>query len=198
MKKIIAIILSAAILLMAGCSSAKEPITTVPVNSETTTVGDIAGTIEGDRYISHAGGVAFKLTGDFTADWPDTDKRNILMKDYTGLDISGPWFVWDKRASFKVDYVLDEHLKEDATKEHTLEEWNKSVKYPVKSVEYIEDYKIDGKSCFAIKMVIDKDGYDVSSLQVYRIQDNGLLVLFTISAGSFKEIDKIVKNIQLA
>ena len=57
MKKILAIIMSAAILLIAGCSSAHEPITTIPVNSETT-VGDIAGTIEGDRYISHAGGVA--------------------------------------------------------------------------------------------------------------------------------------------
>lgn len=197
MKKLLAIIMSAAILLIAGCSSAHEPITTIPVNSETT-VGDIAGTIEGDRYISHAGGVGFKLTGDYTVEWPDADKRNIVMSDYTGVDISGPWFVWGNTASMKIDYVLDEHLKEDATKEHTLEEWNKSMKYPAKSVEYIEDYKIDGKSCFALKMVLDKNGYDVSSLQIYFFQDNGLLVLFTITAGSFKEIDKVVKNLQIA
>ena len=198
MKKIIAIILSTAILLLAGCSSAHEPITTVPVNNETTTVGDIAGTIEGDRYISHAGGVGFKLTGDYTVEWPDTDKRDVLMKDYTGVDISGPWFVWGNTASLKIDYVRDEQLKADATKEHTLEEWNKSMKYPAKSIEYIEDYKIDGKSCFALKMVLDRNGYDVSSLQIYFIQDNGLLVLFTIPAGSFKEIDKVVKNLQIA
>ena len=198
MKKIIAIILSAVILLMAGCSSAHEPITTVPINNESTTVGDIAGTIEGDRYISHAGGVGFKLTGDYTVEWPDADKRNIVMSDYTGVDISGPWFVWGNTASLKIDYVLDEHLKADATKEHTLEEWNKSMKYPAKSIEYIEDYKIDGKSCFALKMVLDKNGYEVSSLQIYFFQDNGLLVLFTITAGSFKEIDKVVKNLQIA
>ena len=89
-------------------------------------------------------------------------------------------------------------MKADATKEHTLEEWNKSMKYPAKSIEYIEDYKIDGKSCFALKMVLDKNGYDVSSLQIYFFQDNGLLVLFTITAGSFKEIDKVVKNLQIA
>ena len=134
MKKLLAIILSAAILLMAGCSSAHEPITTIPVNSETT-VGDIAGTIEGDRYISHAGGVGFKLTGDYTVEWPDADKRNIVMSDYTGVDISGPWFVWGNTASMKIDYVLDEQLKADATKEHTIEEWNKRMKYPAKSIE---------------------------------------------------------------
>ena len=198
MKKIITVILSTAILLMAGCSSSHETITTVPFSSETTTVGDIAGTIEGDRYISHAGGVGFKLTGDYTVEWPDADKRNIVMSDYTGVDISGPWFVWGNTASLKIDYVLDEQLKADATKEHTLEEWNKSMKYPAKSIEYIEDYKIDGKSCFALKMVLDKNGYDVSSLQIYFFQDNGLLVLFTITAGSFKEIDKVVKNLQIA
>ena len=197
MKKLLAIIMSAAILLMAGRSSAHEPITTIPVNSETT-VGDIAGTIEGDRYISHAGGVGFKLTGDYTVEWPDADKRDIVMSDYTGVDISGPWFVWGNTASLKIDYVLDEHLKEDATKEHTLEEWNKSMKYPAKSIEYIEDYKIDGKSCFALKMVLDKNGYDVSTLQIYFFQDNGVLILITITAASFKEADKIAKNIQLA
>ena len=46
--------------------------------------------------------------------------------------------------------------------------------------------------------LIDKNGYDISSLQIYYFQDNGLLVLITVSAGSFKEIDKITKNIQLA
>ena len=197
MKKIIAVILSTAILLIAGCSSTHEPITTIPVNSETT-VGDIAGTIEGDRYISHAGGVGFKLTGDYTVEWPDADKRNIVMSDYTGVDISGPWFVWGNTASMKIDYVLDEQMKEDATKKHTLEEWNKTINYPIKSIEYIDEYKIDGKSCFALKMEIDKNGYDISSLQIYYFQDNGLLVLITVSAGSFKEIDKITKNIQLA
>ena len=197
MKKIIAVILSTAILLIAGCSSTHEPITTIPVNSETT-VGDIAGTIEGDRYVSHAGGVVFKLTGDYTIEWPDADKRDQLMNDYTGIEILGPWFVWGNTASMKIDYVLDEQMKEDATKKHTLEEWNKTINYPIKSIEYIDEYKIDGKSCFALKMEIDKNGYDISSLQIYYFQDNGLLVLITVSAGSFKEIDKITKNIQLA
>ncbi len=197
MKKLLAVIMSAAILLIAGCSSTHEPITTIPVNSETT-IGDIAGTIEGDRYVSYAGGVVFKLTGDYTIDWPDADKRDVLMKDYTGVDISGPWFVWGNTASMKIDYVLDEHMKEDATKKHTLEEWNKTINYPIKSIEYIDEYKMDGKSCFALKMEIDKNGYDISSLQIYYFQDNGLLVLITVSAGSFKEIDKITKNIQLA
>ena len=198
MKKILAVIMSAAILLISSCSSAHEPITTVPLDPESTTVGDIAGTIEGDRYISHAGGVGFKLTGDYTVEWPDADKRNIIMSDYTGVDISGPWFVWGNTASLKIDYVLDEQLKSDATKEHTLEEWNKSMKYPAKSIEYIEDYKIDGKSCFALKMVLDKNGYDVSSLQIYFFQDNGLLVLITITAGSFKDVNKVAKNLQAA
>ena len=197
MKKIIAVILSTAILLIAGCSSTHEPITTIQVNSETT-VGDIAGTIEGDRYVSHAGGVVFKLTGDYTIEWPDADKRDQLMNDYTGIEILGPWFVWGNTASMKIDYVLDEQMKEDATKKHTLEEWNKTINYPIKSIEYIDEYKIDGKSCFALKMEIDKNGYDISSLQIYYFQDNGLLVLITVSAGSFKEIDKITKNIQLA
>lgn len=197
MKKIIAVILSTAILLIAGCSSTHEPITTIPVNSETT-VGDIAGTIEGDRYVSHAGGVVFKLTGDYTIEWPDADKRDQLMNNYTGIEILGPWFMWGNTASMKIDYVLDEHMKEDATKKHTLEEWNKTINYPIKSIEYIDEYKIDGKSCFALKMEIDKNGYDISSLQIYYFQDNGLLVLITVSAGSFKEIDKITKNIQLA
>lgn len=197
MKKLLAIIMSATILLIAGCSSTHEPITTIPVNSETT-VGDIAGTIEGDRYVSHAGGVVFKLTGDYTINWPDADKRDQLMNDYTGIEILGPWFVWGNTASMKIDYVLDEHMKEDATKKQTLEEWNKTINYPIKSIEYIDEYKIDGKSCFALKMEIDKNGYDISSLQIYYFQDNGLLVLITVSAGSFKEIDKITKNIQLA
>ena len=197
MKKLLAIIMSAAILLIAGCSSTHEPITTIPVNSETT-VGDIAGTIEGDRYVSHAGGVVFKLTGDYTIEWPDADKRDQLMNDYTGIEILGPWFMWGNTASMKIDYVLDEQMKEDATKKHTLEEWNKTINYLIKSIEYIDEYKIDGKSCFALKMEIDKNGYDISSLQIYYFQDNGLLVLITVSAGSFKEIDKITKNIQLA
>lgn len=197
MKKIIAVVLSAVILLIAGCSSAHEPITTIPVNSETT-VGDIAGTIEGDRYVSYAGGVVFKLTGDYTIDWPDADKRDQLMNDYTGIEILGPAIVWGNRASMKIDYVLDEQMKEDATKKHTLEEWNKTINYPIKSIEYIDEYKMDGKSCFALKMEIDKNGYDISSLQIYYFQDNGLLVLITVSAGSFKEIEKITKNIQLA
>lgn len=197
MKKILAIIMSAAILLIAGCSSTHEPITTIPVNSETT-VGDIAGTIEGERYVSHAGGVVFKLTGDYTINWPDADKRDQLMNDYTGIEILGPWFVWGNTASMKIDYVLDEQMKEDATKKHTLEEWNKTINHPIKSIEYIDEYKMDGKSCFALKMEIDKNGYDISSLQIYYFQDNGLLVLITVSAGSFKEIDKITKNIQLA
>ncbi|MBR2598551.1 MAG: hypothetical protein IKE09_08405 [Clostridiales bacterium] len=197
MKKLLAIIMSATILLIAGCSSTHEPITTIPVNSETT-VGDIAGTIEGDRYVSHAGGVVFKLTGDYTINWPDADKRDQLMNDYTGIEILGPWFVWGNTASMKIDYVLDEHMKEDATKKQTLEEWNKTINYPIESIEYIDEYKIDGKSCFALKMEIDKNGYDISSLQIYYFQDNGLLVLITVSAGSFKEIDKITKNIQLA
>ena len=63
MKKFLSIIMSAAILLIAGCSSVQEPVTTVPLDPETITVGDVAGTIEDDRYISHVGGVAFKLTG---------------------------------------------------------------------------------------------------------------------------------------
>ena len=198
MKKIISIIVSATILLMSGCSSVHEPVTTIPLYTETTTVGDVVGTIEGDRYISHAGGIAYKLTGDYRAEWFDTDKRNILMNDYTGIDIAGPCFVWEKRATLKIDYVLDEQLKEDATKEHTLEEWNKTIKYPAKSIKYVKDYKMDGKSCFAIKTVLDRDGYDVSTLQIYYFQDNGLLVLITITARSFKEIDKIVKNLQVA
>ena len=197
MKKLLAIIMSAAILLIAGCSSAHEPITTIPVNSETT-VGDIAGTIEGDRYISHAGGIAYKLTGDYTAEWVDTDKRNILMNDYTGIDLAGPFFVWDNRGTLAFSYILDEQLKDDTKREHTLEEWNSSSKYPVKSIEYTDDYKIDGKSGSALKMVIDKNGYDVSTLQIYFFQDNGVLILITITAASFKEADKIAKNIQLA
>lgn len=197
MKKLLAIIMSAAILLIAGCSSTHEPITTIPVNSETT-IGDIAGTIEGDRYVSYAGGVVFKLTGDYTVEWPDADKRDQLMNDYTGKEILGPALVWGNQASMRIDYVLDEQMKEDATKKHTLEEWDKTINYPIKNIEYIDEYKMDGKSCFALKMEIDKNGYDISSLQIYYFQDNGLLVLITVSAGSFKEIDKITKNIQLA
>ena len=198
MKKFLSIIMSAAILLISGCSSVKEPVTTVPLDPETITVGDVAGTIEGDRYISHVGGIAYKLTGKYTAEWFDTDKRSILMCDYTDIDIGGPCFVWDRKATVKIDYVLDERLKADALKEHTLEEWNSTSKYPIKSIEYVKDYKIDGESCFAIKSVVDKNGYDVSALQIYFFQDNGLLVLITITAGSFKETDKIAKNIQLA
>ena len=77
MKKFLSIIMSAAILLIAGCSSVQEPVTTVPLDPETITVGDVAGTIEGDRYISHVGGVAYKLTGSYKAEWPDSDKRSI-------------------------------------------------------------------------------------------------------------------------
>ena len=198
MKKIICTIMSAAILFMSGCSSAHEPVTTIPLYADTTTVGDVAGTIEGDRYISHAGGIAYKLTGDYTAEWVDTDKRDILMNDYTGIDLAGPFFVWDNRGTLTFSYILDEQLQEDAKREHTLEEWNSSSKYPVKSIEYTDDYKIDGKSGSALKMVIDKNGYDVSTLQIYFFQDNGVLILITITAASFKEADKIAKNIQLA
>ncbi len=198
MKKIISIIISAAILLMSGCSSVREPVTTIPLYAESTTVGDVAGTIEGYRYISHAGGIAYKLTGDYTVEWFDTDNRDILMNDYSGIDIGGPCFVWDGRATLKIDFVLDEHLKEDATKKHTLEEWNQSVNYTIKSIEYVDDYKVDGRSCFAIKTVLDKNGYDVSALQIYFFQDNGLLVLFTITAVNFKEADKVAKNLQVA
>ena len=198
MKKILAVIMSAAILLISSCSSAHEPITTVPLDPESTTVGDVAGTIEGDRYISHVGGVAYKLTGNYTADWPDTEKRSILMCDYTGIDIEGPLFIWDNKATIKIDYVLDEHLKEDATKEHTLEEWNKSTKYNVTSIEYIEDYKISGKSCRALKTVMENNGTEASALQIYFFQDNGLLVLITITAGSFKDVNKVAKNLQAA
>ena len=198
MKKVLSIIISAAILLVSGCSSAHEPVTTIPLYADTTTVGDVAGTIEGDRYISHAGGIAYKLTGDYTVEWVDTDKRDILMNDYTGIDLAGPFFVWDNRGTLTFSYIFDEQLKDDAKREHTLEEWNKSMKYPAKSIEYIEDYKIDGKSGSALKMVIDKNGYDVSTLQIYFFQDNGVLILITITATSFKEADKIAKNIQLA
>ena len=197
MKRIIAIILSAAVMLMAGCSSVQEPVTTVPLDPETITVGDVAGTIEGDRYISHVGGVAFKLSGKYSAEWPDSDKRNILMCDYTDIDIDGPWFVWEKKASIKIDYVLDEHLKADAMKEHTLEEWNSTSKYPIKSMEYL-DFTVSGKTCRGIKSVLDNNGRDVATLQLYFFQDNGLLVLFTITGINDKEVDKIVKNIQFA
>ena len=96
MKKFIAIILSVAVLLMAGCSSVQEPVTTVPFDPQTITVGDVAGTIEGDRYISHVGGVAYKLTGKYTAEWPESEERSILMCDYTDIDVDGPYFVWEK------------------------------------------------------------------------------------------------------
>ena len=197
MKKFLSIIMSAAILLIAGCSSVQEPVTTVPLDPETITVGDVAGTIEDDRYISHVGGVAFKLTGSYKAEWPDSDKRSILMCDYSDIDIDGPLFVWDKKASIKIDYVLDERLKADALKEHTLEEWNSSSKYPVKSIEYL-DYKIGDKTCRALKSVLDNNGRDIATLQIYFFQDNGLMVLFTITGIDYKEVDKIVKNIQLA
>ena len=154
MKKFIAIILSVAVLLMAGCSSVQEPVTTVPFDPQTITVGDVAGTIEGDRYISHVGGVAYKLTGKYTAEWPESEERSILMCDYTDIDVDGPYFVWEKKASIKIDYVLDEHLKADALNEHTLEEWNSTSKYHVKSIEY-PDCKIGGKTCRGLKTVLE-------------------------------------------
>ncbi len=197
MKKIIAIIMTAAVLLLAGCSSVQEPVTTVPFDPETITVGDVAGTIEGDRYISHVGGVAYKLTGKYTAEWPESEKRSILMCDYTDIDVDGPWFVWEKKASLKIDYVLDERLQADALKEHTLEEWNRTSKYPVKSIEYL-DYKIGDKNCRGLKTVLDNNGRDISTLQLYFFQDNGLMVLFTITGINDKEVDKIVKNIHVA
>ena len=197
MKKSIAIILSVAVLLMAGCSSVQEPVTTVPFDPETITVGDVAGTIEGDRYISHVGGVAYKLTGKYTAEWPESEERSILMCDYTDIDVDGPYFVWEKKASIKIDYVLDEHLKADALKEHTLEEWNSTSKYLVKSIEYL-DCKIGNKTCRGLKTVLDNNGRDISTLQIYFFQDNGLMVLFTITGINDKEVDKIVKNIQVA
>lgn len=197
MKKFIAIILSAAVLLMAGCSSVQEPVTTVPFDPKTITVGDVAGTIEGDRYISHVGGVAYKLTGKYTAEWPESEKRSILMCDYTDIDVDGPWFVWEKKASLKIDYVLDERLQADALKEHTLEEWNRTSKYPVKSIEYL-DCKIGDKTSRGLKTVLDNNGRDISTLQLYFFQDNGLMVLFTITGINDKEVDKIVKNIQVA
>lgn len=119
------------------------------------------------------------------------------MCDYTDIDVDGPYFVWEKKASIKIDYVLDEHLKADALKEHTLEEWNSTSKYPVKSIEY-PDCKIGGKTCRGLKTVLDNNGRDVSTLQLYFFRDNGLMVLFTITGINDKEVDKIVKNIQVA
>ena len=76
------------------------------------------------------------------------------MCDYTDIDVDGPYFVWEKKASIKIDYVLDEHLKADALKEHTLEEWNSTSKYPVKSIEY-PDCKIGDKTCRGLKTVLE-------------------------------------------
>ena len=197
MKKIIAIIMSLAILLIAGCSSASEPITTVPLDPETTTVGDVAGTVEGDRYISHVGGVAFKLTGDFTVEWPDSDKRSTVFGDYTGIDICGPVIIWNNKSSMNIAYVLDEKLKEDALKEYTLEERNSHSKYNVKSAEFI-DYKIDGKTYPALKSVLENNGKEAATLQIYVFQDNGMLVLISISAKNYSEVDKITKNLRFA
>ena len=197
MKKLIGIILSAAILLMSGCSSASEPVTTVPLDPEVTTVGDVAGTIEGDRYISHVGGIAYKLTGDFTVDWPDSDKRSIVFGDYTGIDISGPLIIWKNKSSMNITFVLDEKLKEDALKEYTLEERNSRSKYNVKSAEFV-DYKIDGKTYPALKSVLENNGMEASTLQLYIYQDNGIMVLISISAKNYSEVDKITKNLQFA
>ena len=197
MKKLIGIILSAAILIMSGCSSASEPVTTVPLDPEVTTVGDVAGTIEGDRYISHVGGIAYKLTGDFTVDWPDSDKRSIVFGDYTGIDISGPVIIWNNKSSMNIAYVLDEKLKADALKEYTLEERNSCSKYNVKSAEFI-DYKIDGKTYPALKSVLENNGKEAATLQIYVSLDNGIMVLISISAKNYSEVDKITKNIQFA
>ncbi|MBR3247697.1 MAG: hypothetical protein IKG03_04810 [Clostridiales bacterium] len=197
MKKILVIILSVAILLISGCSSASEPITTVPLDPETTTVGDVAGTVEGDRYISHVGGIAYKLNGDYTVDWPDSDKRNILMCDYTGIDICGPVLIWSNKSSMNIAYVLDEKLKADAMNEYTLEQMNSRSKYNVKSAEYV-DYKIGDRSYHALKSVLENNGKEASALQIYAFQDNGMLILISISGRSFRDVDKIAKNLQFA
>jgi len=197
MKKILVIVLTVAILLISGCSSASEPITTVPLDPETTTVGDVAGTVEGDRYISHVGGIAYKLNGDYTVDWPDSDKRNILMCDYIGIDISGPVFIWSNKSSMNIAYVLDEKLKADAMNEYTLEQMNSRFKYNVKSAEYV-DYKIGDRSYHALKTVLENNGKEASALQIYAFQDNGMLILISISGSSFRDVDKIAKNLQFA
>lgn len=197
MKKILAIILSAAFLLMAGCGSASEPVTTVPLDPETTTAGDVAGTVEGDRYISHVCGVAYKLTGNYTVEWPDSDKRSILMRDYNGIDINGPVIIWSNRSSMNIAYVLDEKLQADALKEYTLEERNSRSKYNVKSAEFVE-YKIDGKTYPALKSVLENNGKEAATLQIYVSLDNGIMVLISISAKNYREVDKITKNIQFA
>ena len=197
MKKSLAIILAAAMLFIAGCGSSSKPLTTVPIDKETTTVGDIAGTIEGSRYISHVGGIAFDLTGDYKIDWPNADKRNELFDDYHEIEITGPVITWNNKCSMNVTYVLDEKLKEDALVKHTREEWDSRTVYTVKNIEYI-DYKIGDKSYFAIKSLIEYNGKEATALQIYAFQDNGLLVLITITALKYKDAEKIANSLQFA
>lgn len=194
MKKI----MSVAILFVSGCSSASEPVTTIPFDRQTPTVGEVAGTVEGDRYISHVCGIAYKLNGDFTVDWPDTDKRSIALGDYTDKTINGPVIVWKSTDSLSLNFILDNGLKEEDLNDQMREQMNSQSKYKVKSSEFV-DYKIGDRSFRALKSVlVNKYNQEVSTLQIYVFNDNGIVTLITIAGENYGNVDKIARSLQFA
>lgn len=193
MKKLLCIIMSISILLMAGCSSPSEPVTTVPFDYETTTAGDLMGTVEGGRYISHAAGVAYNFSGEYDITWPDTSNKDMTLSEYPDSKISGPVIVWDNRENIIINYIINDAIKKEELNEETLAQMDSQSKYDIISSEIV-DYKIGDNTYPAIKTQTD----DVVALQIYVFKDNGLLILITIGAKSFHSADNIAKNIQLA
>lgn len=193
MKKLLCIIMSISILLMAGCSSQSEPVTTVPFDYETTTAGDLMGTVEGGRYISHAAGVAYNFSGEYDITWPDTSNKDMTLSEYPDSKISGPVIVWDNRENIIINYIINDAIKKEELNEETLAQMDSQSKYDIISSEIV-DYKIGDNTYPAIKTQTD----DVVALQIYVFKDNGLLILITIGAKSFHSADNIAKNIQLA
>ena len=193
MKKLLCIIMSISILLMAGCSSPSEPVTTVPFDYETTTAGDLMGTVEGGRYISHAAGVAYNFSGEYDITWPDTSNKDMTLSEYPDSKISGPVIVWDNRENIIINYIINDAIKKEELNEETLAHMDSQSKYDIISSEIV-DYKIGDNTYPAIKTQTD----DVVALQIYVFKDNGLLILITIGAKSFQSADNIAKNIQLA
>lgn len=198
MKKVLSIIMSVSILFAAGCSSVSEPVTTIKIDQATTTVGDYLGTVEGDRYISHAAGVAYKLTGDYEIRWPDTGDKDVVLASYSYSTIKGPEVIWTNNNNIAINFILNDAIKREDLNEQTLEQMNSHSKYTIKSAEII-DYKLGKDTYPTIKTVMENgNGKEVSALQIYVFKDDGLLILITIGAKNFRDADKIAKNLQFA
>ena len=191
-------------------SKSAEPSETTEGLSDKLVPRDIIGDVNGDRYVSELGKVAYVIEGD-----AKFDGRNKLQATYGDIDldcrivdlepknvIAGQRIMWPDGSNITISFQYSPKVTADL-QDKFVEDSIPGIKSTIESMQFTADQceaaicSIGDKEYKAVKIKCHSDSMKLDQMMIYHFHDNGLITMVAAtSTGGKYSVDQMLTNLE--